>query len=231
MQVKWLLLGIGLVAAAGTAVSAQQGGLPPGMLEKLKTIIVDTDVNMVIEKPDHDRLAVRRLDIVDEKGVIRMTLAAGSTQGVLEGIAYKRAFPVSGITLYDENGSERGGLGVADVPGSAVVVASDHANHDAIGWQVRPDGSVSFAMNGREPMIREPALGNRLVYGLNAKSRLSMNLAADGTPSLELADKEGRARIRLVTGVGGAGEIQFLNEAGKVVQTLSAEGLVGIKPN
>lgn len=228
MQWNWMVAGIvGVVAAgAATAVTAQaEGGLPPAVFEQLKTIIVGTDVPMTVSKVDHERLVVRRLDIVDEKGVIRMTLAGRSTNGILDGVEYRRAFPVSGITLYDEKGSERGGFGIADVPGAAAVLASDHAHHDAIGWRVMPDGSVMFAMNGREPMIREPRLGNKLVPGLNAKSRLSMNLAPDGSPSIELADKEGRPRIRLATGADGAGEIQFLNADGKVVQRLSGEGL------
>jgi len=226
MESKWLLLGVGLIAAGGTAaVSAQQGGLPPAVLEKLKTIIVGTEVSMTVGKVDHDRLVVRRLDVVDEKGTIRMTLAGNGPNGILDGVEYRRAFPTSGITFYDDKGSERGGLGLGDIPGSAVVMASDHANGDAIGWRVMPDGSIMFAMNGRDAMIREPSLGNKLMPGLNAKSRLSMNLAPDGTPSIELADKEGRARIRLATGADGAGEIQFLNADGKIVQRLSGEGL------
>ena len=38
-----------------------------------------------LEKIDHDRLAVRRLDIVDEKGVIRMTLGAPTPAPIIDG--------------------------------------------------------------------------------------------------------------------------------------------------
>ena len=231
MQRNWMVAGIiGVVASgAATALMAQtEGGLPPAVFEKLKTLIVDPDVRMTVSKVDHERLVVRRLDIVDEKGVIRMTLAGRSPNGIMDGVEYRRACPVSGITLYDERGSERGGFGIADIPGAAAVLASDHANHDAIGWRVMPDGSVMFAMNGREQIISEPRLGNKLVPGLNAKSRLSMNLAPDGSPSIELADKEGRARIRLATGSDGGGEIQFLNEEGRIIQRISGEGLQGM---
>lgn len=82
---------------------------------------------------DYERLVVRRLDVVDENGVIRMVLAAPTPAPILDGIQYRRAFPISGLTIYDKSGSERGGLGVADIEGSAVMLAQDHANTDAIG--------------------------------------------------------------------------------------------------
>ena len=224
---KSIVLGIGAVVAAGgatAAVSVDQG-TQSAILERIKSLIVNPNVATEAVKPDHERLAVRRLDIVDDNGTVRMTLAGRGVNPLLDGVEYKRSFSVSGITFYDAKGSERGGVGVADIPGSAVVLASDHAHHDAVGWRVMPDGSVSFMMNGREPMIREPSLGNKLLPGIAAKTRLSMNLAPDGSPSLELADKQGRARIRLATGADGSGEIQFLDEKGKVVQRLSGEGL------
>lgn len=227
---KSVILGIGAVAVAAgaaAAVSAQQGG-QSAILERIKSIIIDPNVVTEVVKPDHERLAVRRLDIVDENGTVRMTLAGRGPNALLDGVEYKRSFSVSGMTFYDSKGSERGGIGVADIPGSAVVLASDHAHHDAVGWRVMPDGSVSFSMMGREPMVREPSLGNKLLPGIAAKARLSMNLAPDGSPSLELADKQGRARIRLATSADGSGEIQFLNEEGKVVQRLSGEGLQGL---
>lgn len=52
-----------------------------------------------VEKADHERLAVRRIDVVDENGVIRMILASSTPPQIVDGIHYKRTFPVSGITL------------------------------------------------------------------------------------------------------------------------------------
>jgi len=64
-----------------------------------------------------------------------MTLAASMPQPVIDGIQYKRAFQAAGLTIFDKNGSERGGFGVADIEGSAVAMVQDHANADAIGWR------------------------------------------------------------------------------------------------
>src|SRR5688572_224524 len=94
-----------------------------------------------VDTVDHERLAVRRIDIVDENGTIRMSLASPTAAPIIDGIQYRRAFPVNGLTVFDREGSERGGFGVADLQdgGTATVVAQDHVNGDAIGWRVMPD--------------------------------------------------------------------------------------------
>ncbi len=171
---------------------------------------------------DRERLTVRRVDIVDETGVIRMTLAAPTPAPIIDGIQYKRVFPVSGLVIYDKNGTERGGYGVADIDGSAVVAAEDHVNSDAIGWRVMPDGSVSFGINERPPIQRKPALGNAIVPG-NAVTRIEMNVAANGVPTISLADKQNRPRVRLTVTQEGYGAIEFLDAEGKVVETLAPE--------
>jgi len=176
-----------------------------------------------LEKVDHDRLAVRRLDIVDEKGVIRMTLGAPTPAPIVDGIQYKRAFPVSGLVIFDKNGSERGGYGVADIEGSAVVLAQDHANGDAIGWRVMPDGSVMFVINERSPIRRSAALGDRIAPDSSGASRIKMTVAANGTPSIDLADKQNRPRLRLTVTDQGFGSIEFLNAEGKVVESITPE--------
>src|SRR5206468_2074185 len=103
-----------------------------------------------------------------EKGTIRLSLGAPTPAPIIDGVQYRRAFPVSGVVFYDERGSERGGMGIADIPGGAAVLASDHENVDAIGWRVMPDGSTSFQINQKPPAKREPAIGNRIRPGSDA---------------------------------------------------------------
>jgi hypothetical protein len=45
--------------------------------------------------------------------------------------------------MYDDKGNERGGLGIADIEGSAAMLAQEHPNVQAIGWRVSPDGAAS----------------------------------------------------------------------------------------
>lgn len=102
--------------------------------------------------PVTDHITAHRIDIIDDKGVVRMTLAAPTPDPVIGGKVYKRAFRVARMVLFDANGDERGGKGVADIPGSAVVLALDHTNSDAICLRVMPDGSIGFVMNARAPV-------------------------------------------------------------------------------
>jgi hypothetical protein len=50
-----------------------------------------------------------------------------------------------------------------------------------------------------------------------------MSVAADGSPSIALADKQNRPRIRLTLTKEGFGAIEFLDAEGKVVDTLAPE--------
>jgi hypothetical protein len=215
-----LALGLIVAATLGALAAAQDKSSP---MEKIKALIVDRNPETRVEKVNYERLVVRRLDVVDENGVIRMTLAAPMPSPILDGIQYQRAFPAAGLTLYDKSGSERGGIGVADIEGSAVVLAQDHANSDAIGWRIMPDGSVTFAMNQRPPLERSEELDNRLMPGIGAVSRIRMSIAADGSPSIALADKQDRPRVRLALTGEGYGAIEFLDAEGKVVEVFAPE--------
>ena len=134
------------VASPAIAQSSPEGPRRPSV-ETLRSIIETETPQVRVEAIDHDRISARRIDIVDEDGVIRMTLSSDTPAPIIDGIQYRRAFGVSGLILYDENGSERGGFGVADVDGGMAVLALDHPAMDAIGWRVSPDGSVAFSIN------------------------------------------------------------------------------------
>jgi hypothetical protein len=183
-------------------------------------LVVNWKPQTKAEKVDHERLTVRRLDIVDEKGTIRMP----APQPIIDGIQYKRVFPASGLILYDEDGSERGGMAVADVEGTAVVAAEDHANNDAIGWRFSPDGSVSFGINERAPIVHDAALGGHIVPASGA-TRIKTDVAADGSPSIALADRQNRPRLRLSVTKEGYGAIEFLDAQGKIIDSIAPEAL------
>jgi len=206
-----------------------QFGLVSSCLLCTLALAQDTNKNILsrtpetkVDKVDHDRLAVRRLDIVDEKGVIRMVIAAPTPPPIVDGIQFKRAFPVSGLVMFDKNGSERGGFGVADIEGSAAVLAQDHTNGDAIGWRVMPDGSVMFVMNERAPIKHDPSLGGKMVPD-TGPNRVKLSIAANGTPSIDLADKQERPRLRLTVTDEGFGSIEFLDAQGRVVNSITPE--------
>lgn len=201
------------------AVLAQAQAASP---DDAKRGIVTRTPQTRVDKVDHDRLVVRRIDVVDKEGVIRAVLAADAPPPIIDGIQYKRVFPVAGLVLFDRSGSERGGFAVADTEGTAVVAAQDHANGDAIGWRVMPDGSVSFQLNERAPIRRDAALGERIAPAPGTQ-RILMSVAADGAPAIALADKQSRPRLRLTVTPEGFGAIEFLDAQGHVLQTFAPE--------
>ncbi len=194
-------------------------------VEQLQKVIVSRSPQTRVEAPDSERITARRIDIVDEKGVIRMTLSGQTPAPIIDGIQYKRAFNVAGMVLYDDKGSERGGFGTADVDGGMAVLALDHPAMDAIGWRVSPDGEVRFSINQAPPLIREPRLDIRLIPGVQTPTRIQMVVGADGTPAIALNDKQDRARLRLTVTPDGYGAIEFLDAQGKVIHTLAPEAV------
>jgi len=218
------VLSLALVPVAPLA--AAEAGSPPKRpsLETLQRIIADRAPQTRVEAVDHERITARRIDIVGEDGTIRMTLSANTPPPIIDGIQYKRAFDVAGMILYDDTGSERGGFGVADTPaGTAAVLALDHPAMDAAGWRASPDGSVMFVINQAPPLIREAGLGNRLVPGVEAPTRVKLSVAADGTPMVALADAGNQPRVRMTVTPEGYGAIEFLDAAGKVVHVMAPE--------
>ncbi len=205
------------------ANAAEDPGPSRPSLGALQRIIESRSPETTVATPDHDRITAQRIDIVDENGVIRMTLSGRTPAPIIDGIQYRRAFNVAGLVLYDDKGSERGGFGTADVAGGMAVLALDHPAMDAIGWRVSPDGEVAFSINQAPPLLREPALGNRLVPGVKTCTRIRMVVGADGTPAIALSDKADRARLRLTVTEEGYGAIEFLDAEGRVVHTLAPE--------
>ncbi len=207
-----------------TQASAQDAAPPKRpSAEQLERLIVDRSPQTRVDTPDSERITARRIDIVDDKGVIRMTLSGQTPPPIIDGIQYRRAFNVAGMVLYDDKGSERGGFGTADVNGGMAVLALDHPAMDAIGWRVSPDGEVRFSINQAPPPVREPKLDNKLVPGVQVPTRIQMVVGADGTPAIALNDKADRTRLRLTVTPEGYGAIEFLDAQGKVIHTLAPE--------
>lgn len=212
-------------ALAFPSVARADGPPARPSLESLQKMIATREPEVRVDKVDQERIVVRRIDVVDDNNVIRLSLASPTPQPVIDGIQYKRAFPVSGLVMFDAQGNERGGYGVADIEGSAAVLAQDHVNGDAVGWRVMPDGAISFSMNQRASIHREAALGDRIIPGTDGATRIAMTVAADGTPAIALADRQNRTRLRLTVTAEGHGAIEFLDAEGKVVHTLAPEAM------
>lgn len=161
-----------LVAASLAGTAAAQNIT----YEQIESSIVDRNPQTRVESVDHERLVVRRIDVVDGNGVIRAVLGGELPGPILDGIHYERSFPVAGLVVYDHTGSERGGLGTGELPNGEVIALSvmDHANNDAIGWGVQPDGMAGISIRQRNELVREPRLDNRLMINPGPTRFLAM---------------------------------------------------------
>ncbi|CAN5274798.1 hypothetical protein BH09ACT12_BH09ACT12_29050 [soil metagenome] len=158
-----------------------------------------------------------QLELVDEHGVVRMTLTAGESDVVIDGAQKERVASFAGIIVRDEIGNERGGLGYLGGPDGRAVWALDNPAFDAIGAMVGDDGAVTFAVN------QPPAPTAGEDGSVEGATRLLMRVAADGTPSISLADAQDRPRLRLSLKDDGAGAIEFLDATGAVVHSIVPE--------
>lgn len=76
-------------------------------------------------------LKVRRLEVVDEKGVARVIISAPVPEPVINGKQGKRDTPMSGILIYDPKGNERGGYGTSDAADLSALLTLDSENGQA----------------------------------------------------------------------------------------------------
>lgn len=215
---------VALALATGHAAAQSTTKSKTPSIKALEASIIDYAAETKVENVDHDRLTARRIDIIGDDGTIRMTLSASTPAPIIDGIQYKRVFNVSGLVLFDANGNERGGLGIADRPtGATPVLAMDHPAMDAIGWRVDPDGSVSFVINQAPPLVRDAEYDNRLVPGIPAPTRVKLSVSSDGTPAVALADAKDQTRVRMTVTPEGYGAIEFLDAAGRLIHVLAPE--------
>jgi hypothetical protein len=73
-------------------------------------------------------LRVRRLEVVDQKGIARVIISAPLPGPVINGKHGKRDTPMSGILIYDPKGNERGGYGTSDAADLSALLTLDSEN-------------------------------------------------------------------------------------------------------
>jgi hypothetical protein len=184
--------------------------------------VVTTTPEVKVDRVDFETLRVRRIDVVDPDGVIRMTLAGSLPNPVVDGVEYRRSTPVGGIMMRDDKGNERGGFGYASRP-QAVVFALDHPTGEAVGFNVLSDGSTRMLMLTSPVDTRDPAVGDHLLPGGSQKNPVDITMAPDGTPRFNLKDKDGHTRMRMTVTSEGYGSIEFLDKDGNVVSQMTPE--------
>ncbi|MBA3067839.1 MAG: hypothetical protein FP825_05075 [Hyphomonas sp.] len=212
---RFLLAALASLFCFGQALADQP------VQEPIPADVVSTHPEVQVESVDYESLRVRRIDVVDAEGIIRMTLAGDLPNPVIDGVEWRRSTPVGGLVLRDDHGNERGGFGFASKFG-AVVFALDHNNGEAAGFNTLPDGSANMMLISRPAQARNASLGDHLVPGPTT-TPIQMSVTPEGAPVLMLNDAEDRPRMRLKVSEEGYGVIEFLDAEGNIVDQLAPE--------
>jgi hypothetical protein len=116
-----------------------------------------------------------------------------------------------GLTYDEQDGRRSAGLRVWDRPNQSVTVLAD---------MVEP---LKLMPNGPEKTRRMNAIRDSATkLGLGGAQRVFVGKQSDKTAMVVLADAQSRPRLRLVVDSAGAARIEFLDDGGKVIRSLSA---------
>ena len=166
-----------------------------------------------------DEMTVRRINVVDEKGVVRLVIAGEAPATIARGHEYPRAITPAAIIWYDEDGNESGGLAAAPLADGRkmrmITFDFTHQLTDAVrmGTFESPDGAhwnAAFEAFDRLPYtpgeIQTSQGKRRIVLGTE-----------DADAGLVILDPEERERIRMRVDADGVAVFEILDVQGQVV--------------
>ena len=118
-----------------------------------------------------------------------------------------------GLTYDEQDGRRSAGLRVWDRPNQSVTVLAD---------LVEP---IKLMPNGPEKTRRMAAVrDSAMKLGLGGAQRVFVGKQSDRTATVMLADAQSHPRLRLVVDSAGAARIEFLDDTGHVIRTLTGTG-------
>ena len=88
-------------------------------------------------------LHVRGVIVEDQSGHERVRLGAPLPDPIIHGVRYKRKGPISGLSISDSDGNERGGMVTSDQYSEAFI-GLDSQNEQQVLFLVNPKGGVNF---------------------------------------------------------------------------------------
>jgi hypothetical protein len=119
-------------------------------------------------------LRVRRLAVVDGRGIERVVISAPVPEPIVQGIQGKRDTPMSGILIYDAKGNERGGYGTSDAADLSALLTLDSEKDQVFTAYANPDSGASVwvsnekhenvIMSTHNTAVLEVTRGKNIVY-------------------------------------------------------------------
>lgn len=196
-----------------------------------------------------DEIDVQRINVREPDGTVRMVISnSGAAPGTfIKGKEIARPDRrIAGILFMNDEGTENGGLifGGKKVDGKVdqvehlsfdqyeqdQVISLDHGEsngnrHATLTFSDRPDAPLPWNLMARmdTPEGRAELEKMRAAGGFGVQ-RVRLGRTTERSSVLELKDARGRPRLVLKVDADGAATIDFLDEAGKVVRTVTPRG-------
>lgn len=179
-----------------------------------------------------DEITVRRINLVDRTGEIKLVIAAELPGPVVRGERMERDIVPAGLIWHDSGGDESGGIAVADVSGwkgasgggkvRMITFDFTHQLTDAVRLDTFESNDGDAWSGGLTVFDRRPYQAGT-VESSQGTERLFLG-TRNGAAGLVIRDTEERERIRIGVDPDGIAVIELLDEAGKVVNRLPASG-------
>lgn len=195
------------------------------------------------KKTNFDEITVKRINLVEPDGTLRMVIADKSHFPglIVKGKEYPHDRQTAGILFFNDEGTENGGLifgGMKDKDGKVqsgghlsfdqymgdqvmVIDAGEEEGqrHSAIQIVDEPDIPMNLITDALQlPPDRREARMDELFAGKNKpQQRVYLGRKVDRSSTLELKDVQGRDRIVMKVAENGTPSLEFLDEQGKVI--------------
>lgn len=177
---------------------------------------------------DPNEITVKRINVVDDSGVVRLVIASELPDPVVRGERLERSIVPGGLIWHDEDGNESGGLALAEVPqwkdggpeGRVRMITFDYTHQitDAVrmGTYESADGEVwrgGLTVYDRRPYEAGPIQSSQGV------ERIFLGTKNENA-GLVVHDPEGRERIRIGVDSDGDARFEMLDESGETVHSI-----------
>ncbi len=221
------------------------------LLSTITAGVVLTQAVGAQSKAAFDEIDVKRINLREEDGTLRLVISNTQRLPGVIVKGKEQPHPnrrTAGMLFFNEEGTENGGLTFSGTRQDGKVSSSGHLSFDryeqdqviqisqgeeegarfaAFIVTDRPDKPMDFAGMAKVTALpagsqRDEAMKQLIADGtFGAQTRVQIGRWRDRSSGLVLHDAAGKPRLKLEVTAEGAAAIQFLDETGKVVRTVT----------
>lgn len=216
-----------------------------GVMTIIATTLVLTSGASQLSKQKIDVLDVQRINVREPDGTLRFVLTNKAAQPglIIKGKEYPHPRPQAALLLFNDEGTEVGGLGAGGKNGNGEgslsfdaqnqdqivqIIGATYQGQQAAGMVVNDmptnrnievDIQEMDKLNKMTEAERNKLMQQRQAAGYYGQSRMFVG-KQDGNAMIALADSKGKPRLMLKVTPDGTTTIDVLDASGKVVNSL-----------